>query len=62
MGSELEPRAERDPEHRGVEATSPEASDARQLKDRLGRLDETVASISAMRPLLNVERDGRSES
>jgi len=50
------------PRARGVEATSSEASDARQLKDRLDRLDETVARISAMRPLLNGERDGRSES
>ncbi len=61
MGSELEPRAERDPEHRGAEATSSEASDARQLKERIDRLDETVARISRCGPF-SKGRGCRSES
>jgi hypothetical protein len=50
--SEGEARPE--PEHTppAPHEASPESPDARQLKERIDRLDETLARISAMLPLL----------
>jgi hypothetical protein len=50
--SEREARPE--PEHTppAPQGASPERPDARQLKERIDRLDETLARISAMLPLL----------
>ena len=48
--SELE--APPEPTPRAPDEASPESPDARQLKERIDRLDETLARISAMLPLL----------
>ena len=50
--SEREARPEPEPTPRAPDEASPERPDARQLKERIDRLDETLARISAMLPLL----------
>ena len=53
-GFEPEESAEIEPEHSlsVSDEESSESPDARQLRERIDRLDETLARISAMRPLL----------
>jgi hypothetical protein len=55
-----EVRSEREaqPEPRAPDEASSEPPDARQLKERIHRIDETLARISAMLPLLR-EGDDR---
>jgi hypothetical protein len=50
--SEREARPEPEPTPRAPDEASREPPDARQLKERIDRLDETLARISAMLPLL----------
>jgi hypothetical protein len=50
--SEREAQPEPEPTPRAPDEASPESPDARQLKERIDRLDETLARISAMLPLL----------
>jgi hypothetical protein len=50
--SEREAKPEPEPTPRAPDEASPESPDARQLKERIDRLDETLARISAMLPLL----------
>src|SRR5512132_3749718 len=50
--SEREAQPEPEPTPRAPHEASPEPPDARQLKERIDRLDETLARISAMLPLL----------
>lgn len=50
--SEPEPPAEVEPEPVASADVVSEASDARMLQERIARLDETLARISAMLPLL----------
>jgi hypothetical protein len=50
--SEREAQPEPEPTPRVPDEASPESPDARQLKERIDRLDETLARISAMLPLL----------
>lgn len=60
--AEQEPESRSDPER---EPVAPEAGsehpDARQLRDRIERLDETLARISAMLPLLRGGDDRETE-
>jgi hypothetical protein len=44
--------AQPEPTPRAPDEASPESPDARQLRERIDRLDETLARISAMLPLL----------
>jgi hypothetical protein len=55
--SQREARPEPEPTPRAPHEASPERSDARQLKERIDRLDETLARISAMLPLLRGRAD-----
>jgi hypothetical protein len=50
--SEREAQPEPEPTPRAPDEASREPPDARQLKERIDRLDETLARISAMLPLL----------
>jgi len=50
--SEREAQPEPEPTPRAPDEASLEPPDARQLKERIDRLDETLARISAMLPLL----------
>jgi hypothetical protein len=50
--SEREAHTESEPTPPAPDEASPERPDARQLKERIDRLDETLARISAMLPLL----------
>jgi hypothetical protein len=50
--SEREAQPEPEPTPRAPDEASTEPPDARQLKERIDRLDETLARISAMLPLL----------
>lgn len=50
--SEREAQPEPEPTPRAPDEASPERPDARQLQERIDRLDETLARISAMLPLL----------
>jgi hypothetical protein len=50
--SEREAQPEPEPTPRAPHEASSEPPDARQLKERIDRLDETLARISAMLPLL----------
>jgi len=50
--SEREAQPEPEPTPRAPDEASPEPPDARQLKERIDRLDETLARITAMLPLL----------
>jgi hypothetical protein len=50
--SEREAQPEPGPTPRAPDEPRPEPPDARQLKERIDRLDETLARISAMLPLL----------
>lgn len=50
--SEREAQPEPEPTPRAPDEASPESPDARQLQERIDRLDETLARISAMLPLL----------
>jgi hypothetical protein len=50
--SEREARPEPEPTPRAPDEASREPPDVRQLKERIDRLDETLARISAMLPLL----------
>jgi hypothetical protein len=52
MRSEREVRPEPEPTPRAPDEASPGRPDARPLKERIDRLDETLARISAMLPLL----------
>jgi len=62
-GSEPEGSAEpNEPAPRSPEEASSEPPDARQLKERIDRLDETLARISAMLPLLKGETKRDPES
>jgi hypothetical protein len=55
--SERVARPEPTPTPRAPHEGSPQPPDARQLKERIDRLDETLARISAMLPLLRGEDD-----
>ena len=57
-GSELEESAEPEPTLSVSDEEASEPPDARQLKERIDRLDETLARISAMLPLLKGETKG----
>jgi hypothetical protein len=60
--SEREAQPEPEPTPRAPDEASPESPDARQLKERIDRLDETLARISAMLPLLRGGADrGRDD-
>ena len=50
--SEREAQPESEPTPRAPDEPSPESPDARQLKERIESIDETLARISAMLPLL----------
>jgi hypothetical protein len=50
--SERETQPEPEPTPPAPDEASPERPDARQLRERIDRLDETLARISAMLPLL----------
>ncbi len=50
--SEREAQPEPEPTPRAPDEANREPPDARQLKERIDRLDETLARISAMLPLL----------
>jgi hypothetical protein len=50
--SERETQPEPEPTARAPDEASREPRDARQLRERIDRLDETLARISAMLPLL----------
>jgi hypothetical protein len=50
--SEREAQPEPEPTPPAPDEASPEPPDARELKERIDRLDETLARISAMLPLL----------
>ena len=54
-GSEPEEPAEPEPALSVSDEEASEPPDARQLKERIDRLDETLARISAMLPLLKGE-------
>jgi hypothetical protein len=58
--SEREAQPEPEPTPRAPDEASPESPDARQLKERIDRLDETLARITAMLPLLRggADREG----
>jgi hypothetical protein len=60
--SEREAQPEPEPTPRAPDEASPESPDARQLKERIDRLDETLARITAMLPLLRGGADrGRDD-
>jgi hypothetical protein len=50
--SEREAQPEPEPTPRAPDEARPESPNARQLKERIDRLDETLARITAMLPLL----------
>ena len=55
--AEREARPEPEPTRRAPHETSSEPPDTRQLKERIDRLDETLARISAMLQLLRGDGD-----
>jgi hypothetical protein len=57
---EPEPEPEPEPTPRAPDEANREPPDARQLRERIDRLDETLARISAMLPLLRggADREG----
>jgi hypothetical protein len=59
--SEREAQPEPEPTPRAPDEASPEPPDARQLRERIDRLDETLARISAMLPLLRGGADRGGE-
>jgi hypothetical protein len=59
--SKPEPPAETEPELEASADVGSEPPDARQLRERIARLDETLARISAMLPLLRGADDREQE-
>ena len=53
--SERDTQPEPEPTPRAPDEASPEPPDARQLRERIDRLDETLERIASMLPLLKGE-------